>query len=246
MAKLNLIIDTSIHGAAVGLLTSGVNPGQLIFSEVSNEVMDSARQLPLMVARGLQHVGATVGDVSRLIVSQGPGSFTGIRVGLAYAYGLFLGFESESSHETGIAGVSSLAELAKHISVSHAVDLALFLPATKTGGYAAFCEGGKARLIAVDTMKPETIEGAPKMWVIIGSWEALGLLALQKNAIIKETIEPKLAAQMALAAIAGVVNSGSIVGHSTEMPNAIYLRKSTVEEKAAEGQQKSIDSKSSS
>jgi len=82
MTQLTLIIDTSVHGAAVGISIKGRR--ELGFVEVSEDVADSARQLPLMVERGLKELSATRADVSSIVVSRGPGSFTGIRVGLAY------------------------------------------------------------------------------------------------------------------------------------------------------------------
>ena len=133
---VTLIIDTSIRGAAVGLLKRGGK--DLAFAEVSEDIKDSARQLPLMVKRGLESLGATCRDVEGLVISQGPGSFTGIRVGLAYAYGFGLALaDSAAAHHFKVLGASSLLVLAESFAKYDQHDVVVFLPATKTSGYAA-------------------------------------------------------------------------------------------------------------
>ena len=47
--------------------------------------------LPRLVERVLADAGLTVGDVEAVAISIGPGSFTGLRVGLGFAKGLVLG-----------------------------------------------------------------------------------------------------------------------------------------------------------
>lgn len=234
MSKLNLIVDTSIHGAVVGLMTADGSSKKLIYSDVSGEVMDSARQLPLMVQRGLMKVGAQMNDIDGLIVSQGPGSFTGIRVGLAYVYGLFCGFRSQSRNDVSILGVSSLELLAKSISLRTNSDVTLFLPSTKSTGYAAISDETGERLIAIDSSKRNQDGGWPKSWFVIGQWAAIDLLAFEMKSKVHEFINEKHAGQMALDAISDKLRSQEALPWSAEMPHAIYLRKSTVEEKAEE------------
>ena len=230
MKQLTLIIDTSIRGAAVGLLRPGEK--KLAFFEVSEDIKDSARQLPLMVKRGLEDLCATSRDVGALVVSQGPGSFTGIRVGLAFAYGFSLGLnDSASNQNLRVLGASSLLVLAESTAIRERCDVVVFLPATKTSGYAAIVQNGVSRMLPVDLSSASFSEGFPKYWMVIGDWAQLVSSADLLGARISAVIDAKAASEMVLKCLADLVTEGRAVNWSKEIPEAIYLRKSSVEEK---------------
>lgn len=79
-----LAIETSSDRASVAL-------GRTAAAAVEREVVGSRRHagalLP-MIQDVLREAGATLGDVSALVLSDGPGSFTGLRVGAAAAKAL--------------------------------------------------------------------------------------------------------------------------------------------------------------
>jgi tRNA threonylcarbamoyladenosine biosynthesis protein TsaB len=93
---LSLAFDTATHVATVALLADG---------ELLGERTTVARRVLLDAYELLDAAGSNVADVERVIVGTGPGSFTGIRVGLASARGLALALGIP------IAGVSTLAAL---------------------------------------------------------------------------------------------------------------------------------------
>lgn len=93
---LSLALDTATHVATVALLEGGEPIGER--TTVARRVLLDAHEL-------LEVAGAGVGDVDRVIVGTGPGSFTGIRVGLASARGLALALGIP------MAGVSTLDAL---------------------------------------------------------------------------------------------------------------------------------------
>ena len=108
----------------------------------------------------LRKAGVAPKDLGGVAVSVGPGSFTGLRVGLATAKGLALG--------TGVSlvGVSTLEVLAEGYSAP-AVTICALLDAFRGEVYAAFfrrCGGGLERLSADAVLAPEavaaTVEGA--------------------------------------------------------------------------------------
>jgi tRNA threonylcarbamoyladenosine biosynthesis protein TsaB len=65
-----------------------------------------AERIPGLVAEALGAAGAKVADLDRIVVTTGPGGFTGVRVGIAFARGLAL------VHGIPLVGVTSFAALA--------------------------------------------------------------------------------------------------------------------------------------
>lgn len=94
---LTLAFDT-----ATGVATSALLDGD----EVLGERASRAQTLLEDVDALLRQAGAHPTDLQRLVVGIGPGSFTGVRIGLAAARGLALSLGAEG------AGVSTLAALA--------------------------------------------------------------------------------------------------------------------------------------
>src|SRR6476659_7784074 len=94
---LTLAFDT-----ATGVATSALVDGD----EVLGERASRAQTLLEDVDALLRQAGAHPADLHRLAVGIGPGSFTGVRIGLAAARGLALSLGVEG------AGVSTLAALA--------------------------------------------------------------------------------------------------------------------------------------
>jgi tRNA threonylcarbamoyladenosine biosynthesis protein TsaB len=94
---LTLAFDTAT-GAATSALTED--------AEVLGERVSRAQTLLEDVDALLRQAGAHPSDLDRLAVGIGPGSFTGVRIGLAVARGLALSLDLPG------AGVSTLAALA--------------------------------------------------------------------------------------------------------------------------------------
>jgi tRNA threonylcarbamoyladenosine biosynthesis protein TsaB len=97
-----LAIDTASPRPAVALLAGGA-----LFEEPLPSDRRSSEELLPAVARALAAAGTRLEDCDRLAVCAGPGSFTGIRIGLATAWGL--------SRASGVAveTVSTLESLAE-------------------------------------------------------------------------------------------------------------------------------------
>jgi tRNA threonylcarbamoyladenosine biosynthesis protein TsaB len=98
---LTLAFDTATAVATSALVDTGPN-GHL---EVLGERCSRAQTLLEDVDALLRQAGAHPSDLDRLAVGLGPGSFTGVRIGLAAARGLALSLELAGS------GVSTLAAL---------------------------------------------------------------------------------------------------------------------------------------
>ena len=77
-------IDTATWTAAVGVARDGI----VLAEGPQREARSHAASLPRLVERVLADARLTIGDVEAVAVSIGPGSFTGLRIGLGLAKGL--------------------------------------------------------------------------------------------------------------------------------------------------------------
>lgn len=101
-------IETSTSQAGVALLDGG----KLVLERASARPKQSAERLLPMIAEVLAEAGWQASSLDRLGVSIGPGSFTGLRVGIACAQGLSLGLE------VPLVGVTSLRAMARVVPES--------------------------------------------------------------------------------------------------------------------------------
>src|SRR4051795_7079195 len=76
-------IDTGGPIASVGLVVNGRLAATYVRSSASH-----CAELPAMVAEVLDAADIRMPDLNAVAVAIGPGSFTGLRVGLSYAKGL--------------------------------------------------------------------------------------------------------------------------------------------------------------
>lgn len=81
---LILNIDTAVEGASVSLAGGGVEIG----SKRTLQTNDSASWIHVAIRDLLQENGFSIGDLKAVGLSSGPGSYTGLRVGMATAKGL--------------------------------------------------------------------------------------------------------------------------------------------------------------
>jgi tRNA threonylcarbamoyladenosine biosynthesis protein TsaB len=82
-----LAIDTCLEQCSVSLL---LPDGQLV-EQCEDRTKGHAERLPLMVREILIEAGMAAKNLTKTVVTTGPGSFTGVRVGLAFARGMAIG-----------------------------------------------------------------------------------------------------------------------------------------------------------
>jgi tRNA threonylcarbamoyladenosine biosynthesis protein TsaB len=104
-----LTIDTATSTAAIGIVIDGVAIDATPIRETA-----AAQHVLTAVARTLDEAGLTIGQIDRIVVGRGPGSFTGQRIGLATAIGL------AAPHATDLVGVTTTAVL-REAAGAHAV-----------------------------------------------------------------------------------------------------------------------------
>ena len=85
---LILAIDTALDACAAGVLDTGA--GKLIAQESLAMKRGHAEALMPLIARVMKQSGVAFAALDRIAVTTGPGSFTGLRVGLSAARGIAL------------------------------------------------------------------------------------------------------------------------------------------------------------
>lgn len=104
-----LAIDTSLEACAVGIAAG--DAALILRSETIGR--GHAERLFAMIAEALDAAGMTIADVDRFAVTVGPGSFTGIRVGIAAVRGFAL---ATGKPAIGISTLAVHAALARDLA----------------------------------------------------------------------------------------------------------------------------------
>ena len=99
---LTLAFETSAKAASVALTENG----KLLGESYQNTGLTHSQTLMVMAEDLLKQCGKTVADLTAVAVAEGPGSFTGVRIGVAAAKGLSWG------RELSCYGVSTLEAMA--------------------------------------------------------------------------------------------------------------------------------------
>src|SRR5215203_4694512 len=84
-----LALDTSSAGGSAAVIRVGGGE-TLAVERAGDPTRSHAERLPAELMAVLREAGAAIEDVDRLAVIVGPGSFTGLRVGIATVQGLAL------------------------------------------------------------------------------------------------------------------------------------------------------------
>ena len=104
---LILAFETSAKAASVALMENG----KLLGESYQNTGLTHSQTLMVMAEDLLKQCGKTVADVTAVAVAEGPGSFTGVRIGVAAAKGMSWG------GKLPCYGVSTLEAMAEALGI---------------------------------------------------------------------------------------------------------------------------------
>lgn len=163
-----MVVDT-----ALGLCTAGVFEAhgaevRLLGLRSEPMVKGHSERIAGFARDAAADAGVAFADLDRIGVTVGPGSFTGLRVGLAFAQGLAAAFDRPA------VGISALDALAASAGTAH--EIAALIDARRGQVYARFWRGGQpdgpAGAMALDAAAARVATMGPD-GVIVGSGAAL-------------------------------------------------------------------------
>lgn len=111
-----LIFDASIEGFSVGVFHQN---GTLIHSVTNSTPYSHTELLVPVIQEVLSKANVQFQDLTRIITTKGPGSFTGIRVGLATAAGLRTALNIPVVTVNTLSALAYSAMLSQTINTSH-------------------------------------------------------------------------------------------------------------------------------
>jgi tRNA threonylcarbamoyladenosine biosynthesis protein TsaB len=128
---LILAIETATGCGGVSLTTGTRHNGKVLAEYTLQPDLTHSRRLLGLVASMMAAVGTAWSDLDGIAVSQGPGSFTGLRIGMAAAKGIAM------AAGIPLVGISTLDGLAAQVPALE-LPLCCLLDARKQQVYAAF------------------------------------------------------------------------------------------------------------
>jgi len=209
-----LAIDTALAACAAAVLDTAY--GGILASESLPMIRGHAEALIPLVARVMQQSDLTFRDLDRIAVTTGPGSFTGLRVGLAAARGFGVA--------TGlpVVGVSTLSVYAApHLAADSQIGVVAAIDARHQHVYLQVF-GPAGRTVITPRLAPlsEAIRAASDApSCLVGSAARAVADGLAKSAPVPPSVDAGGAPD-----IAWVAQIGAVTPEAKSPPAPLYLR----------------------
>jgi tRNA threonylcarbamoyladenosine biosynthesis protein TsaB len=203
---LVLALDTTTSTASCAL----ARDGRVVCEQVTEAPNAHAERLPTDLMSLLARAGVTLSDIDVFAVAIGPGSFTGLRIGIATMQGLAF---AEGKPLVGISGFEALVRIAERGGLSlrsphaEAECVATWVDAWRGEVFAALYQQGRevdAPVVARPEMLLESLRGRPTLFVGDGALVHAETIrrTLGADARIADPPAPALAGTIAILASA--------------------------------------------
>lgn len=118
--KLTLCFETATPVCSVALV-EGIATSQIIAERSTDKRGAHAELLPLLVQEVLAEKNATIADIQTVLISAGPGSYTGLRIGASLVKGLFFARDVQFAAINTLTGIAFGAQNVSYGNSIHAV-----------------------------------------------------------------------------------------------------------------------------
>ncbi|MCC6949201.1 MAG: tRNA (adenosine(37)-N6)-threonylcarbamoyltransferase complex dimerization subunit type 1 TsaB [Bradyrhizobiaceae bacterium] len=210
-----LAVDTALGACSVVLFDANLN--QTIAVESVEMNRGHAEALVPMIERVMQSTGLDFDDLDRIVTTVGPGSFTGLRVGIAAARGLAL---ASGKPAIGVSTLDALA--APFVTESETVPIVVAIDARHGNFYLQMVGAGGRKLVSprVATLAEAIRAAAIGLVRIIGS----GADLIANHWPAPELPAPLLVDARPAPDIAWVARLGARTDAEKSPPKPLYLR----------------------
>jgi tRNA threonylcarbamoyladenosine biosynthesis protein TsaB len=207
-----LAIDTALAACSVAVFDSDAD--RILAVQSLPMTRGHAEALMPLVERVMADAGASFAEIERLAVTTGPGSFTGLRVGIAAARGIALASEKPAVGVTTLQAYAAPHQAERRFPIIAAIDarndqvyFQVFAPGRSNGGprLAPLREAAKA--------------AAALPARLVGSAAQAIAAALSENDAVPVSVETRVAPD-----IAWVARLGAFSADDTSPPVPQYLR----------------------
>jgi tRNA threonylcarbamoyl adenosine modification protein YeaZ len=209
-----LAIDTALEACSVAVLDTG-QPASAVH-ETQPMLRGHAEALMPMIARVLAQAGLEATTLDRIAVTTGPGSFTGLRVGIAAARGIALAAGKPAVGLTTLAAVAApLIAANDAIPVVSAVDARhdhVYLQVFGAGGLTLV----KPRLLPIQEAVRASLGGPPRL---VGTGAEMLACAWPADEAAPASVGSDRAPD-----IQWVARLGAAAPESTSPPKPVYMR----------------------
>ena len=133
----------AIDSSAVSCSVAVSEDKQILAAQFVNNGLTHSQTMMPMVDAVLKKAGLSAADIDLFAVTNGPGSFTGVRIGVAAVKGLAF------AHGTPCIGLSTLEVIAANVSKCDAIAIAC-MDARRNQVYTATFESGSLKRLSAD------------------------------------------------------------------------------------------------
>jgi tRNA threonylcarbamoyladenosine biosynthesis protein TsaB len=214
---LVLALDTTTSSGSCAL----ARDGRVVYEQVNDAPNAHAEHLPGDLLSLLERAGVRLADIDLFAVATGPGSFTGLRIGIATMQGLAF---AEGKPLVGFSGFDALARIAGSVRVATWVD------AWRGEVFAALYEDGRevdAPIVGRPEVLLEALRSRPTLFIGDGARQHAETIhrTSGEGARIAEPPAPPLAGTIAIMAGETPITAD----HSPHAIRPLYIRRTDAE-----------------
>ncbi len=209
-----LAIDTALAACSAAVLDT--EQGGIVASESLPMMRGHAEALMPLLARLMDQAGMGFPDIDRVVVTSGPGSFTGLRVGIAAARGIALAADKPA---IGLSTLSAYA--APHMAADDRFPVIAAIDARHEHVYLQVFGPGGRTLTAprLATLREAVRAAADAPACIVGSAALAVAAALSPADAAPAAVDARAAPD-----IAWVARMGAVLPEGQSPPKPQYLR----------------------